>query len=105
MATGPAVLVLIAAGLILGGLPGVAAGGLTGLFATEDAAIAIGLILGVPLFLLIFIGPGLVLEGLREVFLSSLWTLTYGALRGLETVEPRPVPTLSPAGLEAAPAR
>lgn len=104
LVTGPVVLLLIAAALLLGGLPGVAAGGLAERFTTEDTAVMIGLLLGVPLFLLIFIGPLLLLEGLREVFLSTLWTLTYNALPGLERVETEPVRVPSPPSLQASPA-
>lgn len=100
--SGPLVFVAIAAGLILGGLPGIAAGGLTSLFATEDAALAVGLILGGLLFLLVMVAPLVLLSGLLEVFLSALWTLTYRELPDMQSVESEPVHVAGPSGLKAA---
>lgn len=102
VATVPLVLLLLGAGLMIGGLPAVAAGGLAGLAASGDIPLFVGLALGVPLFLLILVAPLMSLAGLREVFLSSLWTLTYRELQGLEGVEPEPLPVVDPSGLEAA---
>jgi hypothetical protein len=100
----PLVVALIGTGLILGGLPGVAAGGLVDVFAAEDTAIAVGLALGVPLFLLILVAPLVLLSGLLEVFLSALWTLTYRELRTMQAVERETVPVLGPSSLKTAPA-
>jgi hypothetical protein len=101
----PVVLLLVGAGLVIGGLPALAAGGLAGLLAaTGDTPVFVALALGVPMFLLVLIGPLVLLGGLREVFVSSLWTLTYGELHGLESFESEPLPAVHASGLEAAPA-
>lgn len=55
------------------------------------------------LFILTLAAPLAFLGGLREVFLSSTWTLTYYELGGLESVEPGHLPDLRAPGLEAAP--
>jgi hypothetical protein len=100
----PVVLLLLGAGLLIGGLPALAAGGLAGLIATADTPVFVALAFGVPIFLLVLISPLVSLGGLREVFVSSLWTLTYRELHGLESVEPEPLPAVDASGLEAAPA-
>jgi hypothetical protein len=98
----PVVLLLVGAGLMLGGFPGIAAGGLAGLVATADTPILVALALGVPIFLLVLVGPIVLLSGLREVFVSSLWTLTYTELRCLKSSESEPMPAVGASGLEAA---
>jgi hypothetical protein len=103
-AMAPVVLLLLGAGLMIGGLPAVAAGGLAGLFATADVPVFVGLALGIPLFLLILVAPLVLLGGLREVFVSSLWTFTYADLQRLQGLESEPLPAAGAAGLEAAPA-
>jgi hypothetical protein len=100
----PVVLVLMGAALMLGGLPAVAAGGLAGLAASGDTPVFVGLALGIPLFLLIIVAPLALLGGLREVFVSSLWTFTYADLQGLQGLESEPLPAVGASGLEAAPA-
>jgi hypothetical protein len=100
----PVVLLLLGAGLMVGGLPALAAGALAGLAATADFPVFVALAVGIPVFLLVLVGPLVLLGGLREVFLSSLWTLTYRALHGLESFESHPVPAVDASGLEPAPA-
>jgi len=100
----PVVLLLLGAGLVIGGLPALAAGGLAGLVATADTPVFVALALGVSIFLLVLIAPLVWLDGLREVFVSILWTLTYRELHGLESVESELLPAVDASGLEAAPA-
>lgn len=102
--TVPFVLMLMGVALVIAGLPGVAAGGLAGLAASGDTPLWVGLALGIPIFLLVLVAPLVLLAGLREVFVSSLWTLTYRELRGMKRFEAEPLPVLDPSGLEAAPA-
>jgi len=100
----PMVLLLIGLGLLIGSLPGLAAGGLASLATSGDTPVFVGLALGIPIFLLVLIAPLVVLGGLREAFVSSLWTLTFRELQGLERAEPEPLPVASPSSLEVAPA-
>jgi hypothetical protein len=58
--------------------------------------------LGIPLFLLVLVGPLVLLGGLREVLISSLWTLSYRELRELKSSESEAFPSLNASGLEAA---
>ncbi len=98
----PVVLVLVGVGIVLGGASAVLAGGLVAQVfegaAPWIAAVAIGIIL----FLLVLVGPLTFLGGLREVFTSSAWTLTYDDLRPSESVASLKTTSLDPSGLEAA---
>ena len=87
-----AILLLAIAAVIGGGI-----GLLSGLTANALGAaqpILTGFSVGVPLFLLLIILPLLLLGGLKEVFVSSTWTLTYRELRALAglTAEALPEP-------------
>jgi hypothetical protein len=100
----PVVLLLVGAGLVIGGLPAVAAGGLTGLIASGDTPVFVATALGAAIFLLVLVAPLAWLGGLREVFVSSLWTVTYRELQGLQSVASEPEPSLAVPGPEPAPA-
>jgi hypothetical protein len=98
----PLVILLLGVGFIIGGLPGVAAAGLASGGGSEEIPVFVGLAVGLPILLLVLIGPLVFLDGLREVFVSCLWTLTYRQLQGLASVEPERVSTLDAPGLEVA---
>jgi hypothetical protein len=85
-----AVILLIALGLLAGGVPALLAGGLTSLVAGGAVPWIVAAVVGAPVFLLVLILPMLFLGGLIEVFKSSVWTLTYRQLRALEGAEPEP---------------
>ncbi len=99
----PVVFLLLSAGTVLGGLPAVLVGGLTSLASTGETSVFLALAVGISIFLLVLAVPLAFLGGLREVFLSSVWTLTYRELRQEKTVktEPQRVPELDASGLEA----
>jgi hypothetical protein len=97
----PLVILLLGAGLIIGGLPGLAGAGLVSGGGSEEVPIFVGLAVGLPILLLVLIGPLVFLDGLREVLVSSLWTLTYRELHGLALVEPERVPGLDAPGMDA----
>jgi len=92
---------LAAVGVVLGGLLTLVAGGLAGL-AVEGVTrwILAGGLVGIPVFFLTILVPLAFLAGLREVFRSSAWTLTYCELRASEGVERIPVPELAPHGAQ-----
>jgi hypothetical protein len=90
----PVVIILLGIGILVGGILAALVGGL-GSLATAGAGawIAAGVLGGI-LFLLILVVPLALLTGMREVFQSSAWTLTYRDLRtiGVVKVEPTPKP-------------
>ena len=75
-------------------LPGLAAGALAGLATTGDTPIFIGVAVGAAVFIEVPTAPLLLLGGLWEVFISSLWTLTYRELRRFPRSEPVTAPSV-----------
>jgi hypothetical protein len=101
----PVMIALVVLGLVIGGLPALLVGGLASLSFEGAVPWILAAVVGLPIFFLVIVIPGLFLGGLVEVFRSSLWTLTYRELRGLEEVVPEPgrLPEPDIPGLEAAP--
>ena len=83
----PVVITLIGAGVVVGGLTALLVGSLAKMVMDLVVAWILAGTLGVALFILILAVPLAFLDGLREVFQSSVWTLTYRELRSLESVE------------------
>lgn len=87
---------LLAVSAVVGGGAGILSG-LTANFFGAAHPVVVGLVVGVPLFLLILILPLLLLDGLKEVFQSSTWTLVFRELRGIESLEEAPLPDMDEA--------
>ena len=90
----PVLIVLVGIGVIVGGIVVGLIGGLTALATAGTAAwVAAGVVGGI-LFLLILVAPMALLTGMRVIFESSAWTLTYRDLRsmGQQKVEGAPKP-------------
>jgi hypothetical protein len=81
-----AILVLIVSALFSGAI-GLAVGGLMGLFTGGPLPIAVGLAAGIPIFILLMVIPLGFIDGLRETFMSSTWTLTYREACALESLD------------------
>ncbi len=79
-------LLLVPVAALVGGLPGLLAGGITALFAHGSTALLVGGITGGAIFVIVFVVPLVALEGLKLVFQSSTWTLTYRELLSTETL-------------------
>lgn len=71
-----------------GGLLGLSVGGVTSMFAGDMESIVAGVVAGAPIFLLLLIVPIAFLEGLKETYLSTAWTLSYREVLALEQLEP-----------------
>ena len=87
-------IVIVPAGVLLMGVGGLLGGGLALLVGWIGQSISSGAtpwivaaLLGIPVFFLVMIAPLAFLNGLREVFQSSTWTLTYRELRAKENLE------------------
>ena len=89
----PVVMLLIGFGLAMGGSIALLAGGLVTLV-SGSAALPwiIAALMGILTFILTLAVPLVFLEGLRAVYVSSAWTLTYRELRPMTTVLPETVP-------------
>lgn len=100
----PVVLILVTVSATLSGTLALVVGGLTGLAFEGATPWVLGAVVGIPAFLLVLAAPLAFVGGLREVFLSSTWTLTYRQLRGMEGLAEEPQPELDTCSLRPAPA-
>lgn len=82
----PVVLMLLVAVGLLGGGLGLAVYFGVLAVAGEAAAITAGVLAALPVFLALLVAPALFLEGLRQVYGSSAWTLAYRELNATATV-------------------
>jgi len=96
----PVTILLFVVGLMLAG-PALLIGGLATLVG-GPAMWILAAVIGIPIFILVLVVPGLFLGGLAEAFKSSVWTLTYRELRALENLdtEPEELPELDTPDLE-----
>ncbi len=99
----PVVIVLLGAGVVVGGLATLLVGSLARQVVALATAWMLAGTLGVTTFILVFTVPLAILGGLREVFQSSTWTLAYRELRALEGLQPTPAAEFDGVGLEPAP--
>ena len=83
----PLALLLMVAAAVIVGLPALLVGSVVALFAGPPAGIIVGVVAGLPLFILILAAPLAFLGGLWQVFNSSAWTLSYRELLALESVK------------------
>jgi hypothetical protein len=89
----PILLIFVLAGMLLSVVPAAFASAIASLFVNGLTPWIIGLIAGLPIFILVIITPLLLVGGWVEIFKSSLWTLTYRALRvsepAVQAVQPQ----------------
>jgi hypothetical protein len=99
----PVVVALLGAGVVFGGTAALMAGALASAAFAGAVPWILAALVGITVFVLTLAAPLAILTGLREVFLSSVWTLTYRELRPRESVEAEHLPKLDPSRLKAAP--
>jgi hypothetical protein len=99
----PIVLGLLGVALLTGSLPALLTGGLASLVSSGDLPVFLALGVGIPVFAVVLLMPLLLLAGLREVFVSALWTLSYRKMRSSEDAATQPAPDRDVPGLESAP--
>jgi hypothetical protein len=74
----PVALLLISIGVLVGGVPALFLGGITNAISSgSDLGVILAILVGMGLFIITLMAPLILLEGLLEVFFSSLWTMTY----------------------------
>ena len=83
----PVILAVVIAGALIGGLPALLAGSITNLFSQGALPWIVGIIVGLPIFLLVVIIPSLLLRGWQLIFTSTTWTLTYRETLALENLK------------------
>jgi hypothetical protein len=77
-------------GVAAGGVPGILVTGMAIPFTSPITAWIMGLMAGLPFFIVVLISPLLFVNGLVETYLSSVWTLAYRQLKALEHSIPAP---------------
>ncbi len=97
----PVGLLLLAIGALLGGGAGLTVGALTRVFSTGAIPWITGGVVGLPIFILVIGLPMLFVSGLKETYVSSVWTLTYRELRSGETLNAVEAPELPEPDAEA----
>jgi hypothetical protein len=80
-------ILLFGIGVLVGGLPALVVGKLMELASAGETAVFVALGLGLLLLGAILTAPLIWLDGMRQVFLSSLWTLTFREVQGMASVE------------------
>ena len=83
----PVVVLLVGVGAVLGGGVGLMVRGLVGLAMGNVGAWIVAGLVALPVLILVIAVPASLLSGLKEVYLSSTWTLTYRELCALERLE------------------
>jgi hypothetical protein len=91
----PVGILLAAVGLAVSGLQALILGALLSLVLAKTTAWTIAVIVGFVLLALAVGVPMTLLGGLREVFKSSAWTLTFVEAAGQQSAEPAPAPGAS----------
>ncbi len=81
----PVLLLTILAGVVAGGVPAALVGAVSSLFAGGVTPWIMGVLAGLPIFIVVMMSPLLFVSGLVEIYLSSIWTLAYHDLRGMES--------------------
>jgi len=73
----PVMILTIMLGVLVAGIPSLVATWIASLFVGPIFAWVIGLVVGIPLFLILAFSPVIFLSGWVETFRSSLWTLSF----------------------------
>jgi hypothetical protein len=81
----PFFLVSAVLAVLVAGIPGLLVGFFSSLFVTGYWPIVIGALFGLPLFIPLLASPMLFIEGLAQVFRSTIWTLVFRELKVMET--------------------
>ena len=88
----PLLVVTILAGLIVGGLPGMLVGLVSSLFLGGPLPWIVGVLFGLPFFLVVAFSPLLFFRGLGLVYSSTAWTLTYRELKAMHSLSSQDLP-------------
>jgi hypothetical protein len=88
----PAYLILILPAAIVAAIPAAIALGITSIFASGPMAWIVAILVAVTFFLLITVAPLTLVSGWYQIYISSVWTLTYREIKALEVVKPAEIP-------------
>jgi hypothetical protein len=85
----PVYLILLIPAILVAAVPALIAFGITSLFTHWIVAAIVAAVFGVPLFFMLMFSPMAFLNGLYNVFESTIWTLTYREMKTLESLQPK----------------
>jgi hypothetical protein len=88
----PFLLLTIPLGALLGGGPAALVAGIAALFMEGATPWIMGLLVGLPIFIVVMISPILFVSGWVEIYKSSIWTLAYRDLKAMELTAQEVVP-------------
>jgi len=83
----PIGLIVLVVAAIFGGGIGLVVGGIMALAVKGPLPIIVGIIAGLPIFIVLMAVPLGFLDGLRETYMSTTWTLTYREARALQSLD------------------
>ncbi len=81
----PVYLLLLLPAALVAAIPGAIAFGIASLFTTTPLTWIIGLLVALPFFFTVLFSPLIFLQGLYQVYLFNLWTLTYREVKAVES--------------------
>lgn len=84
----PVLALTIVLGVVVSALPGLLFAGISSLFLSGYLPWIVGVLAGLPLFLLVGFSPLIFLGSLERVFTSTVWTLVYRELKALPVIAP-----------------
>lgn len=84
----PLYLLLLLPAAIVAAIPAAIAFGIASLFTGAPLSWIIALLVALPFFFTVLFSPLILIESLYQVYLSSVWTLTYRELKALEAISP-----------------
>jgi len=79
-------------GLVVAAIPGLAAFGITSIFASGPLVWIIAALVALPFFLLVLLSPLILVGGWVQVYTSSVWTLAYREIKALDPLTRPEVP-------------
>jgi len=95
----PVILAVLVVAILAGGLPALLVGGIGAMLTQGSIPWIAAALVGIPIFLLVIMGPALLLGGWQKIYVSSAWTLAYREMSALVKTQPAPteIPTDEPA--------
>lgn len=88
----PILIITILGGVALGAVPATIVALIASSFTSEATSVIIGILAGLPIFILVMISPIVFVGGFVEVYLSTIWTLAYRDLKAMQQQVPAVAP-------------
>jgi hypothetical protein len=83
-------------GVLVAGIPGLIAFGISSIFGNIPIAVIIAIVVGLPFFFTVLFSPLILVSGWEMIFNSCAWTLTYREMKVLESLNNNASPAAAP---------